>query len=441
LKASGSWKRAALTAAALFLVLAGPYPRSIPLVGNARASSADSLVLQTPNASARSVYDSFTRRFVVWVTWNDFPDSCGAFINRPDTTGWVGSVPPSAMSAPLVRGPYKGDTDRTLVFTVRTGGTVGTDQVVISCDVRREENITTRITLPATYAPNTWVNLALRDQVTNTPVDYGLQVRFGPGLAETGRSFTVGLEDFEGFHVWRGTRADGSDLEVIGELSKEEAFKGRATGGSFPDSVYFYDLVPTLRSNQPWFSPFGAIDCLGNRIDFPLESDQLFWWDCHAVNGFTYYYMVTTFDRDYTPSSGQQGLNKFDNCFIQQGEPIDCVDALREVKVEVAPQNDLYDVYAVPNPYRSGTSRLTATNYHNYPDDFIRFVNVPTDCTLKVYTVAGDLVWEYAHNAGSGNIEWDTRNDAGQDVASGVYVFRIEASNGDFVYGRLTIIR
>jgi hypothetical protein len=95
----------------------------------------------------------------------------------------------------------------------------------------------------------------------------------------------------------------------------------------------------------------------------------------------------------------------------------------------------------VPNPYRSGSSRLTSDNYHNFPDRFIRFVNVPDNCTVKIFTVSGDLVWETSHNASTGNIEWDVTNRDSQQVASGVYLYRVETPSGDSVYGRIVVIR
>jgi len=53
-------------------------------------------------------------------------------------------------------------------------------------------------------------------------------------------------------------------------------------------------------------------------------------------------------------------------------------------------------------------------------------VNVPESCTIKIFTVSGDLVWEHQHNGPTGNIEWDTRNRGGTEVGSGVYVYRVE---------------
>ena len=415
----------------------------------ARASAPTSLTLQAPtDVRVHSVYDAGQKHFVNFIKWRESPDSCSAFVNQPDTTGWLRESSASESSVPGARGAYSGDIDRTVDFRAIVGGTVGQDAITISFAIRREEYYSGRLLLTASYVPNTWIPLIFKDQRTLTLVDFGVQIRFSAGRVDAQGGFILGLEDFEGYHVWRGIESDGIDLEVIGEVSKEEAFKGQETGGSVADSVYFYDVIPVLRQGEPWFSPFGSLECLGSRIDLPLESDQLFWFDCAAVVGFTYYYAVTAFDRGYTPSSGQQGLVKVDNCKVEQDPPppddpipYECADQLESITMESTPQNDLYNVYAVPNPFRSGTSRLTADNYHNYPDEYIRFVNVPSDCTIQVYTVAGDLVWWHTNQGGGGSIEWDAKNGYNEPVASGVYIFRLETPGGDSVYGRITIIR
>ncbi len=435
MNAPGSWIRAAIIAIIAAL--------GLPLSSPAAVMAPDSLVLHAPqDFKVRSVYKPGTKRFVVWLTWQDVPDSIAAFIHQPDTTGYRVTSPTGTMSVPRTRGAYKGDIDRTVVFGVDKGGMVGVDTVAISYSVRREESVSGAFMLLPTYTGG-WFDVGFRDVDLNKSIDFGLQMRFptGKNVDKLG-SFSVGLVDFEGYHIWRGIQPDGSDLTVIGELSKEEAFKGNATGGSFADSVYFYDVVPTLRIPMPWFSPYGAIDCLGTRIDFTLGSDQLFWYDCNATNGFKYYYAVTTFDRGYTASSSTEGLVKFDDCPVTEGTPLPCANRLVSIDMEVDPQNDLYNVYAVPNPYRSGSSRLTAENYHNFPDNYVRFVNVPSTCTLRIYTVAGDLVWEKSvQNATGGNIEWDVTNRDSQPVTSGVYIFRVVTPDGGSVYGRLAVIR
>jgi hypothetical protein len=424
---------ATAVAVALFVFLTTP---------PARAQAPDSLILKSPDGvKAWSVYNPQSRAFVIWVTWKDAPNNVAAFISPADTTGWSVVTPVAQLTYPTVTGAYTGDIDRTVSFHATRSGVVGTDSLIINYEIRREEYYSGRLPLSTRYVPGTVLPLLFRDQRNNQIVDFGLQISFSAGRIDALGSFLVGLEDFEGFHIWRGVRRDGTDLQVIGELSKEEAFKGRKTGGSLPDSLYFYDVVPTLRTSAAWFAPPDvSLDCLGTRVDLDLDPDQFFWFDCNGTNGFTYYYAVTTFDRGYSLRSGTQGLTKFDSCPVAEGTPYPCKSELVSVPMEVDAQSDLYKVYVVPNPVRTGSSRLTTDNYHNFPDGVCRFVNVPEKCTIKIFTVAGDLVWMNDHVDGTGDVPWDTKNLEEQEVASGVYVYRIE--NGkDSVYGRIVVIR
>jgi hypothetical protein len=84
---------------------------------------------------------------------------------------------------------------------------------------------------------------------------------------------------------------------------------------------------------------------------------------------------------------------------------------------------------------------LTASNYHNFPDGLVRFVNIPWNCTIRVFTVAGDLVWENVQTSNGGDVEWNLTNQSSESIASGVYIFRVETPNGDSMFGRLVVIR
>ncbi len=427
MNAPGSWTRAAIAA----LVVGGS------CISVAHAGAPDSLTLQAPSGvRAYSVYQAGTKKFVNYILWDDVPNNIGTFVEPPSPWA-LNTTPSDQLSIVESLGPYTGDIDRTVIFTAQKAGRVGIDSVSVSYEIRREESLSGRIVLLPSYVPGTYVPI----RFSSGTVDFGLQLRFSSGIVDRFSTFSVGLQDFEGFHIWRGTDADGSDFEVIGELSKQEAFLGNAPGGSLIDSVYYYDVIPTLRQGRPWLSPFGAIDCVGTRFDLPLASNQYFWYDCNASNGFTYYYAVTTFDRGYTSSSSQEGLTKVDNCYVSEGVPFECPDEIFTLVMEVDAQDDLYKVYVVPNPYRSGGSRLTASNYHNFPDELLRFVNVPHDCTIKIFTVAGDLVWESVQNNNGGNVTWDLTNRGGEAVTSGVYIYRVETPPGDSVYGRIVVIR
>jgi hypothetical protein len=435
--------------------VAGVLPR--PAWGQAPE---DTLRLLSPaNVRVVAQMNPNRRSFTNYIFWDDLSKEMSTLVHDPDTAGWHpknSKTPRSSLSAPSSGGVYTGTIDRTLTFLVPRGGRVGVGvpgrpdvKVRYAVDGGRE-NLTGEIDIGQGYTPGQ----PIRCRLNPSNLDLGFTLSFAPGIADSNATFRLGLEDFEGFHMFRAVHLSTetypdpndstktvdstiTDLANIGEVSKEEAF-----GGVPLDWLYFDEIIPALRSSGV-YTGFGITIDLTGVLPPPhrLGPNELFWLDENAFNGFTYYYLVTTYDRGYNVSSASQGLSKFDHCAVKQWAPCPCDTELVSVKTVLKPQADLPQVYVVPNPYRSGTSQYTTENYHNFPDNKLRFINVPAWCILKVYTPAGDLVWEFSQTAGAGNIEWDARNSAGVEVASGVYIYRLQSKSGNWVYGRIIIIR
>ncbi|MGH7527439.1 MAG: hypothetical protein ACREMX_12140, partial [Gemmatimonadales bacterium] len=114
--------------------------------------------------------------------------------------------------------------------------------------------------------------------------------------------------------------------------------------------------------------------------------------------------------------------------------------------VAAAENDDLTRVHTVPDPYyvTSGFEQSTT-------DKIIRFVNLPTQAIIRIYSSSGVLVRVLTHNSLQrgdadddvsvlgGEETWDVRNRNNQVVASGVYFFHIEAGNARRV-GRFTVV-
>ncbi len=99
------------------------------------------------------------------------------------------------------------------------------------------------------------------------------------------------------------------------------------------------------------------------------------------------------------------------------------------------PTRDLERVLVVPNPYRGNEV------WDPPGQSELHFINLPARSTIRIYTVSGDLVRELQHDDPVRDFaRWDLKNGAGQPVAAGIYVFRVEAGPFQF-QNRFVVIR
>jgi hypothetical protein len=97
---------------------------------------------------------------------------------------------------------------------------------------------------------------------------------------------------------------------------------------------------------------------------------------------------------------------------------------------------DLGRVHTVPDPYY-------ITNQFEQTTDtkIIKFVNLPANCIIRIYSSSGVLVSMLEHHSATygGAEDWNVRNRNNQVVASGVYFFHVEAGDARRV-GRFTVV-
>ena len=98
--------------------------------------------------------------------------------------------------------------------------------------------------------------------------------------------------------------------------------------------------------------------------------------------------------------------------------------------------NDLEDVYVVPNPYRAGSSFNSV-----YDDETIYFRGLPDQCDISIYTVTGKLVDRFIHNNSStGQYAWHLENSSGDKIAPGLYIYHVESDGNSFA-GKFSVVR
>lgn len=102
-------------------------------------------------------------------------------------------------------------------------------------------------------------------------------------------------------------------------------------------------------------------------------------------------------------------------------------------QVFAARDADLRRAHPVPDPFYYQADHLEGNG--------IRFVNLPTRATIRIYSAGGILLRLLDHQPASqqGDTFWDLRTRNGQRVASGVYFYHIESGDARRV-GRMTIV-
>ena len=110
------------------------------------------------------------------------------------------------------------------------------------------------------------------------------------------------------------------------------------------------------------------------------------------------------------------------------------VDVVNQVNAPT--RADLSRVHTVPDPYYL-SNEFEADN----PGQVIKFVNLPEDAVIRIYTSSGVLVSLLEHHSTifGGAVDWNVRNRTGRRVASGVYFYHVEAGNARLA-GRFTVV-
>jgi hypothetical protein len=106
--------------------------------------------------------------------------------------------------------------------------------------------------------------------------------------------------------------------------------------------------------------------------------------------------------------------------------------------------NSTSAVNVFPVPWRPhGPKAGTGSGQTGTEADGLIFNNLPSECTIRIYTLAGEKVRELRHSEALTLIpqeRWDGKTSSGDPVASGVYLWRVEAGP-DAKNGKLMIIR
>ncbi len=100
--------------------------------------------------------------------------------------------------------------------------------------------------------------------------------------------------------------------------------------------------------------------------------------------------------------------------------------------------------YVVPNPY-VGAASFEPQRYavSGRGERKIEFRGLPANCVVRIFTVNGELVNTLYHDGTitNGTISWDLRTKDNMEVAPGLYIFHVDASDIGTFIGKFAIIK
>jgi hypothetical protein len=159
------------------------------------------------------------------------------------------------------------------------------------------------------------------------------------------------------------------------------------------------------------------------------------YFDPEIRDGFDYLYVVTTVFTKLTVIAGAPVLAELESPLTASFDD--------RVVPHVASRPVSGGVWVVPNPYHGSASwERTAIP----GDPFTRhldFFGLPRAlATIRIYTLAGDLVQTIVHDGsnGDGQAPWNLISRNGQDVESGIYLFTVESPLGHQI-GKFVLMR
>jgi hypothetical protein len=109
-----------------------------------------------------------------------------------------------------------------------------------------------------------------------------------------------------------------------------------------------------------------------------------------------------------------------------------------------SPQNsNLSNVRVYPIPFKPNDGNPDSGKRYSAgdPTSGIIFDSLTGDAKIRIYTVAGSLVWESPNTIIGGLYQWDGRNGDGREVVSGVYFAVITGTASEPVVRKIVVLR
>lgn len=321
-------------------------------------------------------------------------------------------------------------------------------------------------------------------KISVTPEFGRLRVRWNGQISEENVDFFSGLKDFEGYRVYYAENNRASDYVLLSgydiddfnvyhfntttrlwEISESPITRdslARWLGADFdpepydrPEASFFSDgqayyFVPQDWNRSDLTNPRGIHrvypDADANDASDTTSEGFLRYYEYeYILDGIQpsvpYYVSVTSFD---------YGSRKIALSSLESSPNLSAVQAYPLPSSESVEQWGL-SVIVYPNPYRIDGG-YAETGYENRDrtksaerSRSIHFANLPKICTIRIYTLSGDLVRQIDHYDPEGGPEsqherWNLISRNTQAVVTGLYIWHVSSDMGEQL-GKIVVIK
>lgn len=243
-----------------------------------------------------------------------------------------------------------------------------------------------------------------------------------------------GNKDFEGYRVYR--TLPGRDIQLNQNLEDELKL------------IADFDSAYNNYSNN---TGFGFIK-MQNPVTFTGDTN-IYYYKFefpNQLNGFQYVYTVTAYDK----GDIAQNLGALESSLL--------ANTKRLIVGTPAQDNSSAEIGVYPNPYY-GSAYWDGSGTRSEILRKIYFYNLPSKCEISIWTLAGDLVDRFTHDAATytgtdiewfrtfgdgtqkfsgGEHAWDLISQNEQAVATGLYLFTVKDLNSNEIKkGKFLIVK
>lgn len=112
-----------------------------------------------------------------------------------------------------------------------------------------------------------------------------------------------------------------------------------------------------------------------------------------------------------------------------------------EFKNEAA-KDKINDIYVVPNPYVAySLGEEPGSTTTKVSERKLQFRNLPQRCTIRIYTITGELVYVIDKDDLSSQADWNLLSREGMRIAYGVYLYHVDIPGVGEKIGRFAVIK